>query len=96
MKITVEVSYALPGMQQLRRVVLEPPATIGGAIAASGMLLEYPQIDLKKNKVGIFGRRSSLDDVLCDGDRVEIYRPLTVDPKEARRMRAGHAKRIKR
>ena len=59
------------------------------AIVASGVLTKYPDIDLAKNKLGVFARLVKPDTVLRDRDRVEIYRPLKVDPKEARRNRAG-------
>ncbi len=58
------------------------------AIRESGMLREFPEIDLARNAVGVFGERVALDSPLRDGDRVEIYRPLALDPKQARRRRA--------
>jgi len=67
--------------------------TLGEAIALSGMLKRYPDINLLKNKVGVFGKVRELDYVLKQGDRVEIYRPLIADPKEARRRRAAEAKK---
>ena len=88
-KIVVEVAYALPEKQYLQRVTLEEGATIEQAIAASGLLTLRTDIDLSRNKVGIFSRPAKLQDRVQDGDRVEIYRPLTADPKELRRMRAG-------
>lgn len=96
MKITVEVAYALPQVQRLIQVGLDSPATVGEAISASGIVAEFPDIDLARNRVGVFGRRASLETPLRDGDRVEIYRPLTADPKESRRRRAEHARRLKR
>ena len=93
MKIKVEVSYALAEAQILRSVEVNTPATIADAIAASGITREFLDIDLSKNKVGIFGRRATLDADLRAGDRVDIYRPLTVVPNESRRRRAEHAKR---
>jgi putative ubiquitin-RnfH superfamily antitoxin RatB of RatAB toxin-antitoxin module len=96
LKMIVQVSYALPDKQVLRRVEVDAPATIAQAIAASGIAREFAEIDLAKNRVGVFGRRSTLDAQLHDGDRVEIYRPLIFDPKESRRRRAEHAKRLKR
>ncbi len=87
-KIVVEVAYALPEKQYLQRVTLEEGATIEQAIAASGLLTLRTDIDLARNKVGIFSRPAKLQDTVRDGDRVEIYRPLTADPKELRRMRA--------
>ena len=95
-RIKVEVAYALPHSHALRRVELEADATIADAIAASGISRDFPEIDLRKNRVGIFGRRLTAAATLRDGDQVEIYRPLTADPKEARRRRAEHARRAKK
>lgn len=86
--IIVEVAYALPQKQYLQRVTLEEGATVEQAIQASGLLALRDDIDLGKNKVGIYSRPAKLDDVVHDGDRVEIYRPLIADPKELRRQRA--------
>lgn len=87
-KITVEVAYALPQKQYLQRVTLDEGATVEQAIQASGLMTLRDDIDLAKNKVGIYSRPAKLDDVVHDGDRVEIYRPLIADPKELRRQRA--------
>ncbi|WOU43495.1 RnfH family protein [Citrobacter portucalensis] len=87
-KIVVEVAYALPEKQYLQRVTLQQGATVEEAILASGLLELRTDIDLSKNKVGIYSRPVKLADVLQDGDRVEIYRPLIADPKELRRQRA--------
>lgn len=87
-KITVEVAYALPQKQYLQRVTLEEGATVEQAIQASGILALRDDIDLAKNKVGIYSRPVKLHDPVQDGDRVEIYRPLIADPKELRRQRA--------
>ncbi|MGL5700780.1 MAG: RnfH family protein [Kluyvera sp.] len=87
-KIVVEVAYALPQKQYLQRVTLEEGATVEQAIQASGLLALRDDIDLSKNKVGIYSRPEKLQDEDHDGDRVEIYRPLIADPKELRRQRA--------
>lgn len=87
-KIAVEVAYALPQKQYLQRVTLDEGATVEQAIQASGLLALRDDIDLSKNKVGIYSRPAKLQDVVNDGDRVEIYRPLIADPKELRRQRA--------
>ena len=87
-KIVVEVAYALPEKQYLQHVTLQQGATVEEAIRASGLLELRTDIDLSKNKVGIYSRPVKLADVLQDGDRVEIYRPLIADPKELRRQRA--------
>lgn len=86
--IVVEVVYALPEKQYLQRVTLTEGATVEEAIRASGLLTLRSDIDLAKNKVGIYSRPVKLTDTLKDGDRVEIYRPLIADPKELRRQRA--------
>lgn len=87
-EIQVEVVYALPEKQYLRRVTLPQGATLEQAIIASGLLELRPDIDLKKNKLGIYSRPAKAGDEVQDGDRVEIYRPLIADPKELRRQRA--------
>ena len=77
----VDVVCAHPGSAQVVRVELPAGATLRDALAASGF-------NPKNQAVGIFGKRAALDHPLADGDRVEIYRPLALDPKEARRLRA--------
>jgi putative ubiquitin-RnfH superfamily antitoxin RatB of RatAB toxin-antitoxin module len=77
----VEVVYARPEGAQVVSVELPAGATLREAIAASGFNIE-------NQAVGIFGKRAALDRPLAEGDRVEIYRPLLLDPKEARRRRA--------
>lgn len=91
--ISVELIYAQPDEQQLLRLQLPPGSSVGAAIAASGLLQRYPQIDLRTQRVGIFSRLVTLDTHLHDGDRVEVYRALAVDPKDARRSRAGARRR---
>ena len=86
--IEVEVVYALPREQKLFSVRVDTGATVLQAIRASGVLDGYPDIDPAQAGVGVFGKRVTLDTPLRAGDRVEIYRPLTADPKEARRRRA--------
>ncbi|MBM3074266.1 RnfH family protein [Enterobacter sp. RHBSTW-00994] len=88
LKIAVEVVYALPEKQYLQRVKLDEGATVEDAIRASGLLELRGDIDLATNKVGIYSRPVKLTDVVKEGDRVEIYRPLIADPKELRRQRA--------
>lgn len=86
--IKVEVVYALPEKQYLRQVKLAQGSTVKQAIEGSGLLELRDDIDLDKNKVGIFSRPVKLSDEVSEGDRVEIYRPLIADPKELRRQRA--------
>lgn len=84
-KLRVEVVRALAGRQDVVAVVLEQGATVRAALLAAGLPLDQP--------VGIYGRRAALETRLAEGDRVEIYRPLCADPKEARRRRALNRKR---
>nr|WP_255705242.1 RnfH family protein [Xenorhabdus sp. PB61.4] len=91
-EINIEVIYALPERQYLRNVKLPQGATVEQAIMASGLLELRSDIDLAKNKIGIYSRPAKLADTLEEGDRVEIYRPLIADPKEMRRKRAERAK----
>lgn len=91
-KINVEVIYALPKEQITFKVSVEQGTTALQVIEASGILVKYPEIELKTNKLGIYSRLIKLDTVIEDGERVEIYRPLIADPKEMRKRRAGKAK----
>jgi putative ubiquitin-RnfH superfamily antitoxin RatB of RatAB toxin-antitoxin module len=92
-EIRVEVVYALPERQYVRQVKLEEGSNVEQAIQASGLLDIRGDIDLSSNKIGIYSRPAKLTDILNDGDRVEIYRPLIADPKELRRQRAENAKK---
>ena len=85
----IEVAYAKPAQQTLLSLELPEGSTAEAAILASGMLDRHPEIDLQQHKIGIFGKLCKLDQRLKAGDRVEIYRPLLIDPKEARRNRAA-------
>ncbi|MFM0306949.1 RnfH family protein [Paraburkholderia sp. RL17-383-BIF-A] len=86
-RLSIEVCYALAGEQALIGVELPEGATLQQALDASGILRRFPQIDLATQRVGIFGKLKPLDAVLADHDRVEIYRPLLVDPKVSRQRR---------
>lgn len=88
----VEVAYALPEMQVVIPVKIAAGAPVEEAIAQSGILKQFPEIDLASNKVGVFGKLTRLDAALQPGDRVEIYRALIADPKEARRAKAAEGK----
>jgi uncharacterized protein len=85
--LVIEVVYALPAEQAVTGLAWTPGVTVAQAIRQSGLMLRYPEIDLTTAPVGVFGKIVALDTPLKAGDRVEIYRPLTVDPKEARRRR---------
>lgn len=90
-KIRVEVAYALPHQQKLIALEVDAGTTMYEAVLRSGILDVFPQIDPDQDKMGIFGKavKSPKEHILNDGDRVEIYRPLKVDPKQARLNRAS-------
>jgi len=94
--ICIEIAYAKPARQELIELKLPLGSTIGQAIEASGLLARYPEIDLAKTKVGVYGKLAKLDTALRDKDRVEIYRPLIADPKEVRKQRAAEGKVMKK
>lgn len=94
--VNIEVAYALPHKQQLIPLQVCEGTTIAQAIQDSGLLELFPDIDLTKNKVGIFGKLKTLETEVHDGDRVEIYRPLIADPKEVRKRRAAEGKRMRK
>ena len=87
--IRVEVAYARPASQRILELTVPEGTRAGEAIHLSGILFLFPEIDLQVLKIGIFSRPVALDHILKAGDRVEIYRPLALDPKEARRRRAA-------
>ena len=95
-EITTEVAYAATRSQTILRLRVKSGTTVGEAIKQSGILEQFPEIDLSLNKVGIFGKLARADALLHDRDRVEIYRALIADPKEARRSRAQAAKSAKK
>lgn len=95
-KIVVEVVYAYPERYFLKKLTLENPITIQNGIVQSGVLEKYTEIDLRQNKVGIFSRLAKLTDMVENGDRIEIYRPLIADPKEIRRKKAEEQAKIKK
>ena len=85
----VEVVYALPDRVDMVSVSVPPGATLRDAVVASGLTQRHPEISLEKQAFGIFGRRVLPETRLAPGDRIEVYRPLAMDPKEARRRRAA-------
>ncbi len=89
--LQIEVAYALPESSSLIALEVAAGTSIEQAIHLSGIMQRHPEIDLSVNRVGLFGRRAALDTLLVAGDRVEIYRPLSIDPKTARRLRAAQA-----
>ncbi len=94
--ITIEIAYAAADRQKMVTVKLPAGSTAEDAVRKSGLLSEFPEIDLAINKVGIFSKACKLDTPLRDKDRVEIYRPLIADPKEVRRQRAAEGKIMKK
>jgi putative ubiquitin-RnfH superfamily antitoxin RatB of RatAB toxin-antitoxin module len=87
--IAVTVVFALPERATEIALRLPPGATLGHALDRSGLAARHPDIDFNVARVGIFGKLADRGSVLADGDRVEVYRPLTVDPKKARLGRAA-------
>jgi uncharacterized protein len=85
----VEVVYAAPDRVLRRQLELPAAATLGDAVRASGLLASLPGAFDPDHDVGVFGRRLPPSHPLRDGDRVELYRTLQIDPMEARRRRAG-------
>lgn len=94
--IHVEVIFALPATQPMFAAQVKAGATVEEAIRTSGVLEAFPEIDLAKNKVGVFSKLVKLDERVRNKDRVEIYRPLIADPKEVRRKRAEEGKVTKK
>ena len=91
-RIHIEVVYGLAHKQKIFSLPVNQGTTVEQAIIASGILTLFPDIDLSKNKVGIWNKVVKLSTVLDDLDRIEIYRPLIADPKEVRKRRAEKAK----
>lgn len=84
----VMVSYATTSRQIEITITVEPDCTVESAIRQSELLSEFPEIDLSTFSVGIYGKKTTLDHRIQEGDRIEVYRPLLIDPKQARRLRA--------
>ena len=95
-KFSVEVAYAREDRQLIVPLQVAPGTTVEQAVLDSGILREFPEIDFRLCKMGIFGRATPRDTQVKLGDRVEIYRPLLADPKEARRQRAAEAEQRKK
>jgi putative ubiquitin-RnfH superfamily antitoxin RatB of RatAB toxin-antitoxin module len=93
---SVEVAYALPGRQRVVRVALREGMTALEAVRAAALEQEFPELGRSAPILGIYGRRVEATQLLRDGDRVEIYRPLKFDPREARRQAARGARAPRR
>ncbi len=87
-KIHVEVVLAMPGRQELVSLDVARGTTVAEAINISGLPEMFEGFELDLKSVGVFGQKADPEQVLREGDRVEIYRPLIADPKEVRRQRA--------
>jgi len=94
-RISVEVVFALPGRQVLADLELPDGATVADAIAASGVIQQFPEVSLATLATGVWGQQVEREHVLAAGDRVEIYRPLQSDPREARRQQAKAGKTMR-
>ena len=92
----IDVVYALPDRAELVKLDLVEGSTLLQALESSGLLQKYPEIDVRKNKFGIYAKLTKPEAVLRDKDRVEIYRPLIADPKEVRKQRAAEGKVMKK
>jgi putative ubiquitin-RnfH superfamily antitoxin RatB of RatAB toxin-antitoxin module len=88
-QLEVEVVYALPQRQVVLSLAVPHGTRVREALERSGIRSWFPELDFERLKVGIFGRVVSPDAILKHGDRIEIYRPLTADPKTTRQRRAG-------
>lgn len=95
-KIKIEVAYARADQQVIKKIEVETGTTAEAAIHQSGILEQFPEIDLGTTKIGLFSKATKLDTVLREMDRVEIYRPLIADPKEVRKQRAAEGKVMKK
>ena len=87
--LEIEIVYGLAERQVLKSMVVAEGTTVREAALQSGLEVEFPELDLQQAPLGIFGKAVKDETVLGDGDRIEVYRPLLIDPKEARRKRAG-------
>jgi uncharacterized protein len=88
-RLRITVVYALPEGPFVREMLVPPGTTVRQAVERSGLLQSVPSLDLGALAAGVWGRLCPLEQLLADGDRVEVYRPLECDPKHARRARAA-------
>jgi len=94
--ISIEVAYARPDTQAIVALNLPEGSTIATAISASGLTERFTELSQAKLTAGVHGHVRALDTLLREGDRVEIYRPLIADPKDARHRRVALGKTMKR
>ncbi len=90
--MTVEVVFAQAGRQELVTLTVPSDCSAGEAIDRSGIARLFPEQDLSSATIGVWGQLTDRDQVLQDGDRIEIYRPLRIDPRAARRRLAAEGK----
>lgn len=90
--LRIEVVYAFPGVQHLVSLNLAVNATAREAVQRSGLSKKFPEIEISGYALGIYGKPITPEQLLRDGDRVEIYRPLQADPKQARRDRVNRSR----
>ncbi|MBY8948344.1 MULTISPECIES: RnfH family protein [unclassified Pseudomonas] len=92
--VEIEVVYAAEDRQVLLALTVASGTSLRAAVQVSGMAAQFPELDLVECLLGVFGKVATDADVrpVQSGDRIEIYRPLLVDPKEVRRLRAAKAK----
>jgi len=93
-ELQVEVAYGNASQQIVLAIKVPVGASLAQAIQLSGILKHFPEIDLSRNPIGVFSIRQDLQTLVKAGDRIEIYRPLQVDPKQARMLRG--AKKFKK
>jgi len=85
----VEVVFALPDRQELLVVELPDGSSVGAAIEKSRLARQFPDVDFDALQAGVWGKPTARSHVVKEGDRVELYRPLAMDPREARRLKVG-------
>lgn len=91
-RISVEVVVAWPELQAVVPLTLPDGASVADAVEVSGLRERFPELEVRDDRLGVFGEKRAPDAKLADGDRVEIYRPLKIDPKDARRIAAQSRK----
>ena len=91
--VVIEVAYAGPDRGLVKALRVARGACVADALRVAGLDADFKDLDLANSAVGIFGKLVRREQVLQDGDRIEIYRPLAQDPKEARRARAGETRK---
>ena len=92
-QIAVEVAYALPDSQKIQAITVPEGTTALEAVQLSGIEQYFDELNINESlKLGVFGKAVAATHVLSEGERVEIYRPLKIDPKEVRKQRAAKAK----